>query len=409
MTLPQVGLLAGLIVVFLVILALGLKYVVYAPPKGPVVPTVTPVDLASLLGPTLEPTPVPDYTTAVLTIDEMPDTFRGGRGAGSINFNEFFEGVDLSPASSSTLFEVEKKQTVVGWTFAYTTSLDRDNFNAFVAYPDPLFDAYRKRWDESVLTEWAELENPIQIGGLSSGWKVVTLGPDIYMRMDVVLFSRVGFGGMVVILNDSDQAPVVGAWEAARKLDARIQDVLAHGPIPISVVVAYQDLSGLKLNQEDLPPGFEIITDTALALDEASLLVMDGAKLRIAEMFGFYYGKTNAEETVLGYTYLFTETRSKSAMDIIMTNDLLLSALYPPGRGLAWQRMTGTRPIGDLAQGSILIGLGENGDTRCDAILFHRGYVGVALFHVYHTGVWKTSVQDLALKLDAKLQALASP
>jgi hypothetical protein len=144
-------------------------------------------------------------------------------------------------------------------------------------------------------------------------------------------------------------------------------------------------------------------------LDDASLLVMEGAKLRIAEMFGYHFGQVNAEETVLGYTYVYSGTRSQSALDVIMTGDLLLSALYPPGRGLAWQRNVVTKPLGDIALGSVLIGLGDTANFRCDAILFRRGNVGAALFHIYHTGVWKVTLQDLALKLDAKLQALPAP
>ena len=76
MTLPQVGLLAGLIVVQLVILVLALKYIVFAPKDDQ--PLAIPIPNCRHPPPTLAPTPLPDLTTAVLTLDDLPAGFIPG-------------------------------------------------------------------------------------------------------------------------------------------------------------------------------------------------------------------------------------------------------------------------------------------------------------------------------------------
>ena len=56
----------------------------------------------------------------------------------------------------------------------------------------------------------------------------------------------------------------------AQKLDNRIMDVMVNGPIPTPVVIAYENLAGVKLTLEDLPAGFQAVPEAELAFDDAS-------------------------------------------------------------------------------------------------------------------------------------------
>ena len=196
----------------------------------------------------------------------------------------------------------------------------------------------------------------------------------------------------------------------AHKLDNRILDVLVNGPIPTPVVIAFDDLAGVKLTQADLPAGFLAIPEAELELDKASLAEIDPE--RHARSRGVRFSTTtrqNAEETVLGYTFQFSSTVGKAVMDQILAGDEVLDVWFPPTPTQKRQPITINKPIGDRALATAIMEMTETGGVRCDVLVFRRGYVGAVLFHIYHTGMRQTNVEDLALKLDAKIQALASP
>jgi hypothetical protein len=408
MTLPQSGLLAGLIVVQLVILVLALKYIVFAREDN-IPPPATPIPIAAILQPTLAPTPLPDLTTAVLTIDDLPAGFIPAlEDAHNIDFNEAYPEIGFHPVGKFTFYDKEKEQMVFGWTFAFTTPEEREKFDIFVMHPNAMFQLTDNSGATPESLKGSELGKPSPIGELSSGWSVPVDDP-IMNYSDLVLFSHKNFGGIVEVFYKSDQVPIIGAWEVAQKLDNRIMDVLVNGPIPTPVVIAYQDLAGVKLNQEDLPAGFQAVPEAELALDEASRSEMERGGMRVAGVFGFRYDRKNFEETVLGFTFQFTSTLGKVVMDQMLAGDELLDAMLAHTPTHKKQPFTINKPIGDRALGTAIMEMGEAGGVRCDVLVFRREYAGVALFHIYHTGIRQTNVENLALKLDAKIQALASP
>ena len=408
MTLPQVGLLAGMIVVQLVILVLALKYIVFAP-KDNIPPPATPIPIAAILQPTLAPTPLPDLTTAVLTIDDLPAGFIPAlEDAHNIDFNTAYPEIDLHPVNKFTFYDQEKEQMVFGWTFAFNTPEEREKFDIFVMHPNAMFQLTDNPGATPESLKGSELGKPGSIGELSSGWSVPVDDP-VMNYSDLVLFSHKNFGGIVEIFYPRGQAPVIGAWEVAQMLDNRIMDVLVNGPIPTPVVIAYQNLTGVKLSQEDLPSGFQAVPEAELALDEAARAEMEKSGMRVAGVFGFRYDRKNFEETVLGFTFQFTSTLGKVVMDQMLAGDELLVAMFPPTPTQRKQPITINKPIGDRALATAIMEMGEAGGVRCDVLVFRREYAGVALFHIYHTGIRQTNVESLALKLDAKIQALASP
>jgi hypothetical protein len=414
MTIPQLALLAGLGVVQLVIIVLALKFIVFAP-KDNVAdigtsPEAKAVETVLALKPTLTATPIPDFTTAVLTIDDLPIGFASGPDESyDIDFKVFFEGTDLHPVNRFTLYELQKDQFVVGWTFAFNTTRDREKFDIIVAHPDPLFAAYKQHWGEVDVSEQEQLEKSVPIGELSTGWKVIASGVDVDLRSDMVLFSQKNYGGIVMVLYNSKEPPVIGAWEVAQKLNNRALDVLVNGPIPTPVVIAYNDLTGVKLTQADLPAGFQAVPDADLQFDEASRSEMESGGMRVAGIFGFHYDKPNAEEFVLGFTFLFSNTIGKAVMDQMLASDELLDAMFEPTPTQKRQSLTITKPVGDRALSTAIMEMTETGGIRCDVFVFRRGYVGVVLFHIYTPGRRQITVEDLAVKMDAQIKGLASP
>jgi hypothetical protein len=409
MTIIQIGLLAGMIVVQLVILVLALKYIVFAP-KDDIPPAVTPIAVAPVLQPTLIPTPVLDLSSAVLTIDDLPAGFVSAPDeSDALDFNEMFPKIDFHPVNKFTLFELQEEQLVVGWTFVFTTPEQREDFDILITHPNEMFYTDDTFEENPESLEVNKLGKSSPIGELSTGWTGVVSDLSIADQADMVLFSYKNYGGVVMVFYDSKDSPVIDVWEVAHKLDNRILDVWVNGPIPTPVVIAFDALAGVQLTQEDLPAGFQAIPEAELALDEASRSEMETVGMRVAGVFGFRYEKPNAEETVLGFTFQFTSTLGKVVMDQMLAGDELLDAMFPPTPTQRRQPLTVNKPIGDRALATAIMEMGEAGGIRCDVLVFRREYAGVVLFHIYHTGIRQTNVETLALKLDAKIQALASP
>jgi len=409
MTLPQIGLLAGMIVVQLVILVLALKFFVFAP-EEPIQPTVTPVAFVPLVQPTLAPTPIPDLSTAVLTIDDLPAGFIAAPDeSDALDFNDLFPDIDFRPVNKFTLYELQAEQLVVGWTFMFTTPEEREKFDILITHPNDMFYTDNTFQENPESLEKNKLGKSSPIGELSTGWTGGVPDLSIADQADMVLFSYKNYGGVVMIFYDSKASPVIDVWEVAHKLDNRILDVMVNGPIPTPVVLTFDALAGVKLTLADLPAGFETIPETELEQDRAALAELDPETMRIVGVFGFENNKKNAEETVLGYTFQFSSTIGKAVMDQILAGDEVLDIWFPSTPTQKRQPLTINKPIGDRVLSTAVMDMTETGGIRCDLLVFRRGYVGAVLFHIYHTGMRQTNVEDLALKLDALIQGLASP
>jgi hypothetical protein len=409
MTLPQLGLLAGMGVVLVIVLLLGLKYVVFAPTVD--IPTVTPFVMAGPAGPsTPTPTPIPDYKTAVLTIDDLPAGFMPAPDDSLVyNFNEYFAGITLRPDSQFTLLGLQQEQFVIGWTFVFDDPAERDAFFLLVAHPDDLFATNNKFWQSATGLKRSELANPVPLGELSSGWSLVAMGENAQEHADLVLFAHINYGGIVIVLYSGDQQPTIGAWDVAQKLDDRILDVMVNGPIPTPAAIAFDDLAGVRLTLADLPEGFQAIPDSELKIDETSAAEIEQGGMQVASVFGFLNAKPNAQETVLGFTFAFTSTMGKAVMDQLLAGDELLDAMFAPTPTQRRVPLDISKPIGDRAMSTAIMDMTETGGVRCDVLVFRRWHVGAILFHIYFPGRRQVTVEDLAVKLDEKIQSLAVP
>jgi hypothetical protein len=412
MTLPQLGLLGGMGAVMLVIVVLGLKLVLFAPPVT-VVPTVTPVDLSSIapqLASGQTPTPAPDLSTAVLTIDDLPAGFVPATGnTQEFDFNKLYPAIDIHPVGQFVFYEINQQQYVVGWTFAFATSAERENFDMLVVHPNAMFYSAGKPQATPETLKGSELGNSSPIGELSTGWASLASSDGKEANSDVVLFSHKNFGGIVEVFYDPKQTPVIGAWMAARELDDRIMDVTVNGPVPTPVAVAFDDLVKLNLTLADLPAGFKAMADSEIKYDQKARADLATEGVQIAGEFGFEITKTNYEEFVLGYTYLFSTTVGKALMDSLLSSEDMLNAIYTPSKDQGWEQWkvtTVNKPIGERAYSAALMGMSTSGGIRMDLLTFRRGHVGVMLLHGYHTGRWQITVEALGDIMDKKIETL---
>ena len=136
---------------------------------------------------------------------------------------------------------------------------------------------------------------------------------------------------------------------------------------------------------------------------------MEIGDMQLASVFGFGSDRQYSEETVLGYTFQFSGTLGKASWDNLLTSPFLLNALLAPDSAQEWRSFTANRLVGDAAFSNAVTPTGQTGSTRIDAFVFRRGSTGVVLLYTYQLGRRQTTVEDLAKKLDAKIQALASP
>lgn len=405
LTIYQILLLGGLGIVQLAILVLALKYIVFASPAD-VLPTVTPIAVAPLLAPGLTPTPPPDLSSAVLTIDDLPAGFVpiSPGDERNLDFSTLFPSLDLRPTNQFLMVNAQKEQIVAGWTFVFPTPAERENFDHLITHPDALLDTLKGSGPAAAGVTPSKLEKSSPVGELSAGWSVSTDS-----NRDIMLFAHKNFGGMVLVAYGSGQTPVIEVSEVAQKLDNRIMDVLVNGPIPTQVAIAFDDLAVVKLALEDLPAGFQAIPDSDLQVNETSTLEIEKGGMRVAGVFGFLNNKQNAEETVLGYTFLFTNTIGKAVMDQMLAGDELLDAMFDRTPTQRRQTLTINHPIGERAMSTAIMDVTDTGGIRCDVLVFRRGYIGAVLFHIYIPGRRTTTVEDLAVKLDKKIERLASP
>jgi hypothetical protein len=143
--------------------------------------------------------------------------------------------------------------------------------------------------------------------------------------------------------------------------------------------------------------------------DPAKREEWESGGFRIANEFGFVYTRPNLEEVILGYTFQFSDTLSKNAMDTALSSDFMFKALLTEDETGTVESMPITRPIGDHAFAFTFISPENPEGVRIDCFFFRQGHVGAAIYHAYPRGVWKITLEQMAQILDAKFKALASP
>ncbi len=416
LTLPQLGLLAGMGIVMLVILVLGLKLVVFAPPAQ-IVPTVTPIVLPTQPSvPQSEaaqaPTPLPDLSTGLLALEDLPAGFVPAADENKIyDFNKSYPKVDFQPANQFAFTDAEGGQYVIGWVFMFTTAAEQEKFNTFIARPNELFSSadFAEDKDGKVTVEVTKLENPIPIGELSTGWSL-KLTSDKTKHADIVLFSHKNLGGIVKFLNKSGQPSAIGAWEAAQMLDNRLMKELDTGPIPTPVVIAVGDLAGASLMLENLPTDFQPVPESDLHFDETARAELTAIGVQTVREFGFQITKPGYEEFILGYTYLFSSTMVEASMNTLLSNDAMWKTIYSlEGKDIRWEQwkpLNINKDFGDWDYAAFLTGMSDKGGIRLDLLNFRRGRVGVMLLHGYHSGMWKITIEKLGQIMEQKIETL---
>jgi hypothetical protein len=409
LTIPQLLLLGGMGLVQLVILVLALKYIVFAPPPE-IIPTVTPVAITPLALPTPTATPIPDFSTAMISSGDLPVGFVAAPDdPTSFDFNKLHPNFNIHPVDQFAFYQVEQGQYVIGWFFVLTNPQERDKFSAFVRQPVDLLVTSGNPGDSGKSIDPYKLANPYLIGELSTGWSADISSEAYSGQSDFVLFSYKNLGGIIEVRYQTSQTPLVDVWDVATLLNDRLMRVLESGPIPTPVVIPIEDLGSVKLSQEDVPAGFEPVPDADIPVDEVARAQMAADGMQIVSTYGYRYPVINHEEFVIGYTFSFSNTMGTNAMDAALSSDPVVFALLPPERVEKILSSPINKSIGDRFLTFAFMEVGGTVNQRIDMIVFRRGYVGVVLYHAHYLGMWQTTLEDPAIHLDIKIQTLATP
>lgn len=188
-------------------------------------PTLTDIPTAT---PTPTPTPRP-LSDAVLTLEDLPSGFI----AETLRVDPGFSKGLIAPVLESRFaFSFETSdvfQLIAGQTELLTLRTERDDFDTMMGllpyHLDAMAQTFSGKLFQDIEIEKEEIPNLDNIGETSNGWTAVIEGTPPF-RMDIVYFRRDKVGSLIWSLYKDGETPVVFIGDAARKLDARIIDLL---------------------------------------------------------------------------------------------------------------------------------------------------------------------------------------
>lgn len=188
-------------------------------------PTPTPTS-TSTNTPTATPTPLPDISRAVVKLDDLPSGFEEIPPEELGLTNEALSGEEFQAETLFAFLEPDRLEFVIGSTTLLLTRLEQAGFDIALARPEALTDSFVEGFGATDIVEQAELDQMSGIGDASAGSTVVARVQNLPMRIDVAVFRRDIVGAFVVAMYLDGDEPVVTVEEVARRLDARIVEVL---------------------------------------------------------------------------------------------------------------------------------------------------------------------------------------
>lgn len=206
-----------------------------AAPTSTLTPTSTPTTTATPTDtPTITPTPGPDLSKAVLTLDDLPKGFEDA----SEEFNAIAPGfeTDAFPyqyLDSFVFMDDCQCEFIVGITFHLPWRSQQMEFDQFSAgFARIMIDSAGLFGGESEVQRSKDLVGLEDIGDAVTGATTTVGSIGGKTRMDIVVFRRGIVGAWIIVYYPEGEIPVVSVDELARRLDARIIDVVGSSSLP---------------------------------------------------------------------------------------------------------------------------------------------------------------------------------
>ena len=222
----------SIVLMVVVLLTLGcdaLQGLVATPTAVPThTPTATNIPTATHT-PIPSPTPTtasalpPDLSGLVLTLNDLPPGFQ------VVSLEEFgltreaLSGDGLIVESVFAFMEYERFEFSMGFTTLLPTRVDQAAFDAELAEPDYLIEAFVVGLGATGVTEQSEIPG-LDIGDAAAGITVVAGLEGVPMRMDMLVFRDGTVGAFVVAMYLEGDTPLISIEEIARRLEARISE-----------------------------------------------------------------------------------------------------------------------------------------------------------------------------------------
>jgi hypothetical protein len=138
------------------------------------------------------------------------------------------ETTGLSAEGVFVFLEAERFEFVMGFTTLIRNRIEQAGFDLPLSRPDLLTEVFVGEFGATdiIIVEAEELQDLDDIGDASAGIAMLIDMEGIPTRMDVALFRRGIVGAFVYHMYIEGEVPVVEVDDVARRLDARIGEVL---------------------------------------------------------------------------------------------------------------------------------------------------------------------------------------
>jgi hypothetical protein len=181
-----------------------------------------------------EPAPLPDFSTAILTLQDLPAGFE------PVPEEELAEMEVTDPESAigeMVAFGFQKLQAgqvdiVFGFTMSLPGAYTQNVSQAAVKNPEGFLKILRRSLELTLLAEWQALPNADNIGDNSTGWFLVGETYNGPIRADILIMRRGPALGMILAMKMGGATPGVDITLLGRKLDLHIVESIAKGPKP---------------------------------------------------------------------------------------------------------------------------------------------------------------------------------
>ncbi len=195
----------------------------------------TPVAVAQVL-PSLE------QPSGLLTVDDVPSGFRelpppvGGAIVNRVqNVTRFLDQTSLRLNRSSVFVNPDDLQLIMGLTGNLSSQPEQLNFDSFIRQLQTpqvqrqflsLLRRNTLELQQVQVLDYQPLAGLNEIANSSTGMRLTVQLRDRVWRMDVVVFRRSSVGALAAVVYPQQVTAPVGVEEFARKLDARVVQVV---------------------------------------------------------------------------------------------------------------------------------------------------------------------------------------
>jgi protein-disulfide isomerase len=205
-----------------------------AAPTLTLTPTRTPTTTATPTDtPTITPTPGPDLSQAVLTIDDLPKGFKAASDEFNIETGYVMDTFPYQVIGSFAFVEDCQFEFIMGFTMHLPWRSQQVEFDQYAAgFARIILESTGLFGGESDVKRPEDLTGLEDIGNAVTGATTTMSSNGIKLRMDIVIFRRGIVGAWIIVSYYEGAIPAASIDEIARKLDARIIDVVGSTSTP---------------------------------------------------------------------------------------------------------------------------------------------------------------------------------